>query len=235
MKALLLSAGLGKRLLPLTKDTPKCLIEINNISMIERWITSLQEIGIRQFRINTHYLSKKVDDFIGNSIFSECVTISYEENLLGTAGSFIQNIEFFEDGDALVLHTDNYTNIDIAKMAEAHENRPEHCDITIASFITNSPSSCGILEINKFGVVEKIHEKAAINYGNVANSAIMMFSQKAIIEIKNLYSSDYDLCGQTLLNFENRIYTYHHSKIFIDIGTPRSLALARSIAKKELL
>ena len=60
MKALLLSAGYGKRLLPLTKDTPKCLIKINGITMLDLWISKIRKLGINEIIVNTHYLSDLV-------------------------------------------------------------------------------------------------------------------------------------------------------------------------------
>ena len=60
IKALLLSAGLGTRLRPLTFDTPKCLVEINNKPIIDYWLESLEKVGCDSAIINTHHLHKKV-------------------------------------------------------------------------------------------------------------------------------------------------------------------------------
>ena len=69
MKALLLSAGYGTRLYPYTKNNPKCLLKINNKPLLDYWINALFFSGIEEIIINTHYLSKKIDDFVASSKF----------------------------------------------------------------------------------------------------------------------------------------------------------------------
>ena len=64
IRALLLSAGLGTRLRPLTLDTPKCLVEIRNKPILEYWIEKLENISADKIIVNTHYLSHKVDLFL---------------------------------------------------------------------------------------------------------------------------------------------------------------------------
>ena len=64
MKALLLSAGTGSRLRPLTLKTPKCLVSINNKPLLQYWLEQLEKIGVKEFIINTHYLHDQVQDFI---------------------------------------------------------------------------------------------------------------------------------------------------------------------------
>ena len=63
-RSLLLSAGLGTRLRPLTLEKPKCLVEINKKPILEYWIDNLENIGIQKVLINTHYLAEKVNDFL---------------------------------------------------------------------------------------------------------------------------------------------------------------------------
>ena len=91
-KALLLSAGFGTRLRPITLKTPKCLVKINNIPILEHWLLKLEQIGIEEVLINTHYLSKKVEEFLKIRAKSNLkITQVYEKNLYGTAGTLIKN------------------------------------------------------------------------------------------------------------------------------------------------
>ena len=64
IRALLLSAGFGTRLRPLTLNTPKCLVEIHNKPILEHWITKLEDIGVERILINTHYLADQVNNFL---------------------------------------------------------------------------------------------------------------------------------------------------------------------------
>ena len=94
LKALLLSAGYGTRLKPLTNDWPKCLMPIGGIPLLEYWLYFLNKVNVKDVLINTHYLSEKVQNFLKRSHLEWVKTI-YEPKLLGTAGTLIKNYNFF--------------------------------------------------------------------------------------------------------------------------------------------
>ena len=107
MKALLLSAGIGSRLRPLTLETPKCLVPVNNKPLLQYWLEQLEKIGIKEFIINTHYLHNQVEDFIKKSKFSKKISMIYEDQLLGTGGTIKKNAKVFEGNKFLLIHADN--------------------------------------------------------------------------------------------------------------------------------
>ena len=113
IKALLLSAGLGTRLRPITESIPKCLVEINNKPILEYWIEKLENISVDQIIVNTHYLSHKVDLFLEKQNRKDMKILNfYEEKLLGTAGTLIANYEFFSDSLGILIHADNFTKVE---------------------------------------------------------------------------------------------------------------------------
>ena len=79
---MILAAGLGNRMKPLTLKTPKPLLEINNSTLLERAINLLISHGVQQININVHYLPDQIQKFINNKKFKVKITISNEENLL---------------------------------------------------------------------------------------------------------------------------------------------------------
>ena len=83
MRALLLAAGLGTRLKPLTDIWPKCLMPVQNRPLLEYWLSALKEIGIEQVLINTHHHADEVAKFLDRKQYSGWVTISQEKKLLG--------------------------------------------------------------------------------------------------------------------------------------------------------
>ena len=109
MKVLLLAAGLGTRLQPITNKIPKCLVPINGKPLLEYWLENLNKIGITDFLINTHYMNDKVEDFIKNSKYKDMVTLTYEKNLLNTAGTILANEDFFSTNNEpfMLVHADN--------------------------------------------------------------------------------------------------------------------------------
>ena len=94
MKALILSGGYGKRLQPITNNLPKCLVEINNKPILLHWLEKLSRIGIKEFLINSHYLHNEVENFVNKYSNKFNIKLKYEKELLGTAGTLIQNIDF---------------------------------------------------------------------------------------------------------------------------------------------
>ena len=93
MKALILAGGFGNRLHPITKTIPKCLVEINGRPLLDYWIEKLVNAGVYKILVNTHWLANKVEDYILTSKWAKYVDLVYEDKLLGTGGTLLNNIE----------------------------------------------------------------------------------------------------------------------------------------------
>src|SRR5437016_5198655 len=93
-KAMILAAGFGTRLKPLTEKYPKPLIKVNGVPMIEHVIRKLIKEGITTFVINTHYFSVMIEDFFSKNNFDADIKLIYEKEILGTGGG-IKNAESF--------------------------------------------------------------------------------------------------------------------------------------------
>ena len=109
----MLAAGCGTRLRPITENIPKCLVPIGGKPLLQIWLERLSEAGFGPFLINTHYLHERVVEFVRESPFSNQISLVYEPELLGTAGTLINNIDFFQGKDGMVLHADNYCLADM--------------------------------------------------------------------------------------------------------------------------
>jgi mannose-1-phosphate guanylyltransferase len=227
MRAMLLAAGLGTRLRPITDKIPKCLVPIHGKPLLQIWLERLTAIGIGPFLINTHYLSEQVERFIAESDFSDQVKIIYEPDLLGTAGTLINNVDFFKGEDGLLIHADNYCLSDFIEFIQAHQCRPIECEITMMTFCTDNPSLCGIVEIDKNGVVVGFHEKVSNPPSNLANGAIYILSNKFMEILNRDYAGVNDFSTEVLSHFIGKIYTYKTDRTFIDIGSPKNLSKAR--------
>ena len=123
-KAMILAAGFGKRLLPLTKQTPKPLLELKGKKLLQYSIEFLLSIKINDIIINTHYLSKQIEDFIHHN-FPQIV-ISYEKNILDTGGGIMNAISFFQGENFLVLNSDTIWTLhyqkELSRLTEIFEN-----------------------------------------------------------------------------------------------------------------
>ena len=155
----------------------------------------------------------------------------YERQLLGTAGTLLANSDFFQGSTGMLIHTDNATDTNLSKLIEAHHNRPRNCLLTMLTFLTDTPQSCGIVEIDSYGIVQSFHEKKKNPPGNYANGAVYVFEQKLLDILKASNEQLHDFSTEVLPRLIGRIYTHHTIDHFIDIGTPESLNKARQIWK----
>lgn len=222
MNAILLAAGFGTRLRPLTDTIPKCLVPIKGKPLLGIWLERLIDIGIETFLINTHYLPEQVSSFIENSPWIDKVQLFNEPVLLGTAGTLKANQDFFKGQDGMLIHADNYCLADLRSFVQAHYNRPAECLMTMMTFHTYNPSSCGIVELDERGVVMAFHEKIANPPSNLANGAVYILSPEFLTMIKSDFSDCEDFSTEILPSLIGKIYTYETKDAFLDIGTPEN-------------
>jgi NDP-sugar pyrophosphorylase family protein len=125
VKAMILAAGKGTRLRPLTDHTPKALIAINGTPILEIVLSRVIQAGVREVVINTHHLAEQVVDFLKrHHNFGIHIEISYESELLDTGGALKKVASFFNDQESFFLHNvDVLTTLNLKEMMEAHQQR----------------------------------------------------------------------------------------------------------------
>ena len=230
MKAILLAAGFGSRLRPLTNTIPKCLVPIAGEPLLGIWLRRLSAAGVDEFLVNTHYLNEQVVAYLDAHPLSEQITVAHESVLQGTAGTLLAHLDFFADTDGLLIHADNWCLADLSAFLAAHRARQARCALTMLSFLTATPSTCGILETDTDGVVIGFHEKVANPPGNLANGAVYLLSPEFLTEMRSRFADATDFSTQVLPHFVGRIQVYETPAPFLDIGTPESYARAQELA-----
>jgi mannose-1-phosphate guanylyltransferase len=224
MKVLLLSAGLGTRLRPITNTIPKCLVPINGKPLLEYWLENLSDAGITEFLINTHYFSDQVIDFVKNSKYNSNVTLIHEEKLLNTAGTILKNKDYLKSNNEpfMLVHADNLCFCDFQSFIKSHINRPLHTEITMMLFKTQSPSSCGIVELNKNNIVQNFYEKVNNPPSNLANAAVYICESSIFNFLENLNKEEIDFSLEVIPKYLGKINTFLNDIYLRDIGTPES-------------
>ena len=222
MRVLLLSAGYGKRMRPLTLTTPKCLIKVNNKTLLEMWLEKFTQLRVKNIIINTHHLAEKINNFVKKN-FKEKVTLVYEPKLLGTAQTILKNYEKLKNDDCIIVHSDNYCEDDLFDLIKTFNNKPKECLITMMVFKTKFPKTCGIVEKNKNNVLINFFEKVKDPPGNLANCAVYIFSKEMIDVIKEKYPKSIDISKDIIPNLIGKINIYETKNIFYDIGTKKTL------------
>ncbi|MBI2150416.1 MAG: nucleotidyltransferase family protein [Acidobacteria bacterium] len=142
MKAMILAAGLGTRLRPLTDNRPKALVEINGRTMLEITIDRLRSFGIRDVIINVHHLAGMIAEYLkANDNFGMRIEISREEELLDTGGGLKKAAWFFrEEKEPLILHNvDVFSAIDLHRMARFHHENHALATLAVQDRQTSRP------------------------------------------------------------------------------------------------
>ncbi|MEM9621785.1 MAG: sugar phosphate nucleotidyltransferase, partial [Pseudomonadota bacterium] len=113
MKAMILAAGIGSRLKPLTDQTPKPMLELAGRPLIGHQVAALSAAGVSEIIINLHHLGQQIADYLQDgSTFGVNITYSWEQELLETGGGIVNALPFFADEPFWLLNGDIFTNFD---------------------------------------------------------------------------------------------------------------------------
>ena len=235
MRALLLAAGLGTRLRPLTNDIPKCLVPINGHALLDYWFDNLFKSGIERVLINKHYFADRVTAHIAGSPWKDRIDQVYEPSLVGTGGTLAANLDYFGNQPLFLSYADNLSDVDVRAMQAAHAGRPPGCVMTMLAFKTDTPQSCGILELDARGLVRAFHEKVENPPGNLANGAVMIIEPEVGLAAKAVPKPLIDLSVDVIPHFLGRIQAWRHTGYHRDIGNPHSLAQAEADMRAGLI
>ncbi|MBC70323.1 nucleotidyltransferase family protein [Acinetobacter sp.] len=193
MKCILLSAGKGERLLPYTKKLPKCMIDLGGINLIEFWLKKVSLQDFDEIIINSHHHSeilKKEILKITNKLSLKNVKVTFEEKLLGTAGTLWSLKDNLND-DFFVINTDVYANIDLESMRSAFFEKNLLC--LIATDFREDTKGCGKVVFNSEFKIKQFSEKDHDNKPGFVYSGILIFSKKIFefLPFKEFISQNY--------------------------------------------
>ena len=126
MKAMVLAAGLGTRLRPLTDERPKALVELGGQTLLEIVLSRLRSFGVREVIVNVHHFAVMVEEYLrANGNFGMRIELSREEELLDTGGG-LKKAEWFFRGDEepfLLHNVDVVSTVDLGRMAQVHREQ----------------------------------------------------------------------------------------------------------------
>lgn len=231
ISVLLLAAGCGTRLRPYTNNWPKCLMPINGKPLLEYWLDIARELGAVNVLVNTHYLADTVQSFLDRPAFRPWVKGVHEPVLRGTAGTLRKNAQAFGDTTVFLVHADNFCQCDLGAFLKFHKtSRPKHCPITMMTFPTKTPSTCGIVELDRDGVVIGFHEKVPKPPGNLANGAVYLLEPEVLQWLCDRQEVT-DFSTQVLPHFIGRIATWLNEGTHIDIGSIEALQEAQAVSR----
>ncbi|KZN39508.1 hypothetical protein N480_01345 [Pseudoalteromonas luteoviolacea S2607] len=231
MKAILLAAGLGTRLRPITDNIPKCLVPINGYPLLGLWIDKLIDLGVKEILINTHYYADQVVKFVEQHQHKKHIKLVYEDILLGTGGTLVNNAEFWQGHNCWVIHADNYCEDSLIDMLVWHKSHADFSDGTVLTFETDTPSACGIVQLDERKRVIGFQEKPPNPTSNLASGALFLFSANVYEQYFSSLTKNtfYDLSRDIIPKMVNHLTAYHVKGNYLDIGTPDTYHKVQSL------
>lgn len=235
MKALLLAAGLGTRLKPITAKLPKCMVPLGGKPLLNHWfdlltsheVASTLEVGERidEILINTHHLSEIVEEYVKHSSWSNRVSILHESTLLGTAGTLRVNRRRLGNSPFFLAHADNVSRFSFLEFVTCFRQRPPSCVGTMMTFETDTPQSCGIVKVNNQNLLVDYYEKPRNPTGNIANAAVFIFDS-SIHDLVEELNDPKDFCADVVPHLVGKVNVFHNALYHRDIGTLASYTKA---------
>ncbi|MBS4030900.1 MAG: NDP-sugar synthase [Clostridiales bacterium] len=175
MRAMILAAGLGTRLRPLTNVVSKPMVEMAGRPCMEHAVRLLAKYGVRHIVVNLHYMPEVIQEHFGDGKeFGVSITYSHEKELMGTAGGFKRVREFFGNESCLIISGDALTDIDLGNFLKFHLE--EGGIATLALKRVADPTQYGVVVRESSRIVrfqEKPKREEAIS--NLANTGIYLF------------------------------------------------------------
>lgn len=217
-KVLLMAAGLGTRLRPLTDEIPKCLIPIAGRPLLDYWFDLFAQANLRDILINTHHLPEKVRAYINpiNNLGRFKVQETFEPKLLGSAGTVHHNRKWISDNQtALIIYADNLSNVDLRSFLSFHHSHGG--PMTMLLFRAPYPQRCGIAQLDQNSRIVEFVEKPQQPKGNLANGGIYALTASAWREMADM--NKFDLGFDVLPAFVGRMHGWLWQGYHQDIGT----------------
>ncbi len=229
VKGLILAAGEGTRLRPLTLDQPKPMLPIGGRPILEYLVRLLRYHGVTEIAINLHYKPESIVRYFGDgSRFGVSITYSHETQLLGSAGAAKQ-LSWFLTETFVVLYGDVLTDLDVRALVDRHRARAGK--VTLVLYEVEDPTRCGIVALAEDGRVVRFVEKPAADavFGNLANAGIYVVEPEILDHIPASRTFDFgsDLFPR-LLERGERLYGYHADAYLLDIGSLERYAQAEA-------
>lgn len=213
MKAMILAAGRGTRLRPLTEHVPKCMIPINGRPLLEYTIEWLRRYGVTHIAMNVCHLGDVIMAHFGDgSRWGVNITYSVEEEPLGTAGG-VKNIEwFFDGGPFLVWYGDNLSTCRLHELLQFHEEKEGAA--TIALHYREDPTQSGIVGLDENDRITRFLEKPGSDqvFSHWVNAGIYVLEPQVLASIPAEGAPDFgrDTFPQLLARGES-LYGYRMS------------------------
>ena len=209
---MILAAGLGKRMQPLTLKIPKPLLEINNSTLLERAINLLISHGVHEISINIHYLPDQITSFINRKKFKVKITISNEKNLLlDTGGGVLKGTQNFGDNPFFVINPDTVwskhylTELKSLEVIYLKNNKPTL--LLVNKKLSIDPSFKGDFNLNNEKISKDSENQFIFTGLQIINRSVFTNEKSEVFSLNKVWNKL--IKDKNLLGLESNQKFYH--------------------------
>ncbi|HEX5274838.1 MAG TPA: nucleotidyltransferase family protein [Candidatus Rubrimentiphilum sp.] len=220
MRGVILAAGEGRRLGPLTADIPKPMLPIAGRPILEHNVRLLAQHGVREIAINTHHAGGTIVKHFGDGErFGVTIRYSHEKTLLGTSGA-LRALRDFLSERFVVLYGDNLTTCDIGALADFHASK--NADVSIAVVQRENPAASGIIAAGPDDRITRFLEKPKGGevFSTWINTGIMICEPEILDDIPQGVSDFGKDVLPALIEKGKRLFAYRMNDRFAWIDSP---------------
>ena len=184
--ALILCAGLGKRLNPLTLDQPKPLLKLNNITLLENTINLIKKLGIKKILLNTYHLKKKIKDYLSDNKFDISIDIIEDgEELLDTGGGIANMITKSTEKNFLIFNPDTVWDINYIKSIKEMDiffkkNKIKNILLVVKKELSFDKELKGDFNLQNNRLIKSINNEYIYTGCQIINKNLINFNKKKI-------------------------------------------------------
>lgn len=234
-KAMVLAAGKGTRLGELTRHTPKPLVDLGGVTPLFRILKGLEKAGVEEVVMNCHWRGEKIIEAVESwqheNAFNMKLNISFEEELLETAGGIHNALEYFEGQPFILANGDIVWGEGFSKFVGELEDQfnPETMDFLLALTPTaHSAKSNGDFRLFKDGRIDYLD---AGELSDNSYCGLSIVHPRIFEGVKAGFNPLSVMWRKAIL--KQTFYGYKNDYLWVDMGTPEGLEKAKSVIKKE--